>query len=273
MGRYPKVKWVFGPDVSMFENWRACLDAATSDYVAIPSDDDLYLPRLGFVLKRLSPEQSRADVIIAGHLTIDGDGKTLSEWRPPRAEIVAPPYAFPRFQFGVPARMPSVFFRNSFLRSIGSLDPTFQLTAADSDLVQRALLKGTVAFIPESVAAYRVWPGALTHSTQMSDLWMREIDKWAARIAPVATQECGNAGLPFDPDRFVDELYATNLIAGMRRCVAPGKHADALRFFLTMRKPWHARPRTRLFMARLLARLLAGALLDRAAAMGAQQRP
>jgi hypothetical protein len=265
---YPTVKWIFGPEVPVLENWRICLSAATSEFVAIPSDDDLYTPSLKLVLDNLSPEAASADTIIAGHKTIDEKGRMLGEWRPPRFEVLAPPHGFVRFQFGVPARMPSIFFRNSFLRRIGSIDTSFRVTASDSELVQRALLKGTVAFVPEVVAAYRVWPGGGTALNQMTPLWMQEIDKWSRMITPLAMRECRRAGIVFDPALFADELFATNLIAGMRRCDFPGKYLEALHFFRAVRKPWHAKLRTRISLVCLLAKLLVGAASDRASAGG-----
>jgi len=271
--RYPTVQWIFGPEVPVLENWRICLDAAKCEFVAIPSDDDLYTPTLKPVLDNLGPEAANADVVIAGHKTIDEDGRMLGEWRPPRAEVLAPPHGFVRFQFGVPARMPSIFFRNAFLRRIGSLDTSFRVTASDSELVQRALLKGTVAFVPEVVAAYRIWPGGSTALTQMTSQWMEEIEKWSRMIAPLATQECGHAGIAFAPRLFADELFATNLIAGMQRCAVPGKHIEALRFLRTMRIPWHAKLRTRLSLARILAKVILGVASDRATELGLSHRP
>lgn len=261
--QFPEVKWLFGPELPIFENWRACLDAATSEIVAIPSDDDLYFPTLGPVLAGLGPDERAADVIIAGHRLIDSEGATVSEWCPPRREILAPPLGFVRFQYGVPARMPSVFFRNEFLRRIGSLDPSFRLTAADSELVQRALLHGTVAFVPEVVAGYRVWPGGLTDKTQMSEVWLAEIEKWSSKLAPVATQELNRAHVEFDPRRYADELFGSNLLAGVSRAYGRGEHGQALRFLHAMRFPWHARTATRLALARVLFMAAARAAWDR----------
>lgn len=271
--RYPEVKWMFGPELPIFENWRACLDAASSEFVAIPSDDDLYFPSLGPVLTGLGQDVARADVVIAGHRLIDSEGRTMGEWRPPRHEILAPPGAFVRFQYGVPARMPSVFFRNAFLRRIGSLDPSFRLTAADSELVQRALLHGTVAFVPEIVAGYRVWPGGLTDKTQMSELWLSEIERWSAKLAPVATRELGRAHLRFDARRYADELFGTNLLAGVSRAYGRGEHGEALRFLDEVRFPWHARPATKLALARVLLMATGKAAWERLARRDGRRAP
>lgn len=261
--QFPEVKWLFGPELPIFENWRACLDAASGEIVAIPSDDDLYLPTLGPVLAALGPDEMAADVIIAGHRLIDSEGKTVSEWSPPRREIVAAPRGFLRFQYGVPARMPSIFFKNDFLRRIGSLDPSFRLTAADSELVQRALLHGSVAFVPEVVAGYRVWPGGLTDKTQMSELWLAEIEKWSSTLGPVATRELNRAGVGFDPRRYADELFGTNLLAGVSRTFGRGEHGEALRFLHAVRFPWHARTATKLALARILFMATARSVWER----------
>lgn len=61
---------------------------------------------------------------------------------------------YPEFLY---VRMPSVFFKKSFLDKIGYFDEkNFNLTAADSELIQRSLLLGKVAFIPKIVSSYRV---------------------------------------------------------------------------------------------------------------------
>lgn len=252
IGRFPRVRWLFGPELPIFENWRAALDAATGDFVAIPSDDDLYLCPVGPLVSRAGAAPD-VDVVIAGHRFVDGDGRVVGGWCPPRREVLAPPAAFLRFQFGVPARMPAVFFRTSFLRRIGSLDTRFALTAADSELVQRAALLGRVALEPEVVAAYRVWPGGLTDQRQLSAQWMEEIEAWSSKLAPMAEEACRRGGVPFDRTRYADELLASNLVAGMARAVKRGAHAEVLRVLGQVRSTRRARPRTRLALARLAA--------------------
>jgi hypothetical protein len=270
--RYPTVKWLFGPTLPAIGNWRACLDAASSEFVAIPSDDDLYFPSLPSVLMRIADEANRADVVIAGHRNIDAEGRTLGEWAPPRLEVLPPPQGFVRFQTGVPARMISIFFRRDFLTSIGSLDTSFAVTATDSELVQRALLFGRVAFVPEVVAGYRVWPGGSTAQTQMSARWMNDIERWSSKLAPLAAREMARAGLPFDPLRFADELFATNMLAGMGRARVDGRHVEALHFFREMRFPWHATLRTKLRLARVVSRLAMAVARRRLVALKSRPR-
>lgn len=79
----------------------------------------------------------------------------------------------------IQARMPAIFFKKDFLDRIGYFDTdNFKITAADSELIQRALILGKSLYIPEVIANYRMWGGNLTNKTIASDQWLIEVARW-----------------------------------------------------------------------------------------------
>jgi hypothetical protein len=148
--------------------------------------------------------------------------------------------------------MPGVIFRKTFLDSLGGFDPTYRLTAADSELVQRALLFGHSVFIPEIIAGYRVWRGGLTSQKIASKEWLGEIEYWTKKNADIAAKEMQRAGFKFNKEKFKDNIYAKNLIAGCDNLLQCKKYRDCIHFIFTSRFPRRARIGLRLRLLKSL---------------------
>lgn len=212
--------------IPMFANWNRAVSLVDESitHVLIPSDDDLYLPRAFEYMAQAIADNDDADIFVFGCDLVDEEGNIRKGYAPLQPEVLDEGRGFLKFALGVDARMPGVMFRKSFLDRIGAFDEQFELTAADSDLIQRALLLGKAVFLPPVVGLYRVWAGSLTHSRQATDQWMNEIDLWVNKIVRIIKQERQPIAAALDLTKFKDEIVARNLLAGIGGLI--NRHED-----------------------------------------------
>lgn len=243
--------------VGMFANWNRALSLVGKDctHVFIPSDDDLFLPNAEEAVSRTLAQHPDADIVVFGCDLFDENGHRWSGYRPSHKEAFAPGDGFLKFIHGVDARMPGVLFRHDFLRRIGAFDERFELTAADSDLVQRALLLGRAVFVPEVIGLYQIWSGSLTHARQATDLWVNEIELWTGNVATLLGAGHQPVAAQIDIERYRGEILARNLLAGAAGLIARGEHGKAREFLRRHRVPPKTKLRTRLSLLRLRWRL------------------
>lgn len=247
--------------VGMFANWNRALSLVGEDctHVFIPSDDDLFLPNAEEAVSRALAQHPEADIVFFGCDLFDENGHRWSGYRPSHMEAFAPGDGFLKFIYGVDARMPGILFRHDFLKQIGAFDERFELTAADSDLVQRALLLGRAVFVPEVIGLYQIWSGSLTHARQATDLWVNEIELWTGKVAALLGAGHQPLAAHVDIERYRGEILARNLLAGAAGLVARGRHGEAREFLRRHRVPSKAALRTRLSLLGLRWRLWSGA--------------
>jgi hypothetical protein len=243
--------------IPMFANWNRALAMVTGDvtHVLVPSDDDLYLPQAFDHLAGAIGDHPDADIFIFGCDLVDEVGHRRPGYVPEQLEVLEDGRGFWKFEHGVDARMPGVMFRKAFLDRIGAFDEQFQLTAADSDLIQRALLQGKAVFVPQVVGLYRVWAGSLTHSRLATAEWMREIDLWTDKIIRLIESGHRPAGAPLNLARYKAEIVARNLLAGVAGLIARHEYQAVLSFMAQQKVPAAAKLRTKFSLAR--RRLLA----------------
>lgn len=238
-------------DLSMFENWNNATSIAECDYIAITSDDDLYLPG-AFDVVRDKISSTDADVYIFGHLYVDSGDNVIGSYKINKFSKELAPNGFLKYKFGVDSRMPSIFFKKSFLDEIGHFDiDNFSFTAADSELIQRALLKGSVAFFPEQVSCYKVWGGGYTDKKIATKEWLEQIDNWTKKIIELGVDESSFFSEKFSK-KYSDEIYARNLYAGLANLFNQKKYRELLLFKEEARWPSNALVKTRLRIVWLL---------------------
>lgn len=231
------------PPIFMFKNWNFAIKMSTEKWVAIPSDDDIYFKDSFEIIEKYLEKYAEADVIIFGHNNVDENYKKIGEWQPLLLEEFSAPDGFERFKYGVSARMPSIFFKHSLLIKLGYFDTHFQLTAADSDLVQRALMVGNSVFVPEIVSGYRVWQSGATHNTISTLAWMREIDYWGSKIEKLLMDIPKYKN---EASSIRAELYASNLLAGVVQTRRSGGYRSAWNHILHCKYPLRAKMKTQL---------------------------
>jgi Glycosyltransferase like family 2 len=234
---------VVGEAVCMFANWNLAARMVNEDWVVIPSDDDIYFENSFEKITKYLNRYSNVDIVVFGHQTVDRDYKKINEWKPKELVECHAPKGFEYFKYDVSARMPSIFFKRSLLVELGYFDEIFKITAADSDLVQRALIKGQSVFIPEVVSGYRVWSGGATNNTISSMQWMHDIAYWGKKIEKILE------GIPQyskEASSIRAELYARNLLAGVASAKRSGGYSAAWSHLTSCRYPYRARLRTQL---------------------------
>ncbi|HBN90078.1 MAG TPA: hypothetical protein DD408_13030 [Rheinheimera sp.] len=239
--------------LDVFDNWNFALNMVLDecDYLVMPSDDDLYLSGWSErVLKYI--DKIDADIFIFGSKVIDEFENVVGEYSEDRLTVLEAPLGFLKYKYSVNARMPSVFFRSKFIRKIGGYDSkAFKLTAADSELIQRALLLGRVAFIPEVISCYRVWSGGLTNKKIASEEWLDEIEKWTDKIIMIGQSNADIFTGTFS-ENYADEIYARNLYEGLVNLYRREEYRGLLSFKSKARWPKKALFRTRLRIVRLV---------------------
>jgi len=240
--------------IDIFYNWNSSIkNIKDSDYIAIPSDDDLYATDSFRFIQDTIDSNENIDLFIFGNNFIDGNDEIIGQYCPEEYKIYEAPFGLKEFLYSVDARMPSVFFRKSFLDKIGYFDEEkFTLTAADSELIQRALLLGKVAFIPKIVSSYRVWPGSLTDQKIATKHWMDEIDIWTDKITTIANDTLTKLQNTFDWDKYKDEIFARNLLAGMNNLYKNKYYKKVGEHFFTTRYPRNAMIMTKLRILKIL---------------------
>ena len=240
--------------IPVFGNWNRAIAGVRSPYVAIPSDDDLYLENAITEIGQEIRQNPDVDVFIFGHHHIDEHNRVMSSWVPAGRRKFDPPFGFNVFKFGVEARMPCIVFRKSLLNRIGCFDETFKITAGDSDLVQRALIFGTSLFVPKVMACYRIWSGGSTSQTISSEAWLPEIDYWTRKIAVAAVPEFRRVQATFDQEQYVDEIYARNLMAGADNKMKTDGGKSARKYIFGNRFPSHSMLLTKMKLLKLIIR-------------------
>lgn len=235
--------------VPMFPNWNLAASSVKEEWLAIPSDDDIYYPGAFEIIDRCLGLYADADMIVFGHNIIDENEKILSSWTPKLAAFDAPA-GFSQFQYGVDARMPSIFIKRELFHRLNGLDENFSITAADSDILQRLALVGKVQFVPEIISGYRVWEGGTTQKRIASKEWMNDIEYWCKRIAEFSLEQ----KIDLDMERIGDEIFARNLMSGILAMKKQNGYIAAWRYFLEFRFPRAAMSFTKIRLLALVMR-------------------
>ncbi|MNZ10373.1 hypothetical protein D3C78_272160 [compost metagenome] len=231
------------PVIPMFSNWVRAASLSEEPFFFLPSDDDLYYQGLEVKVSKTvdsisDQDMSNVSMIVFGHNIIDEFGNVLSSWVPPVEGIFESKAAFEVFKFGVDARMPSILINKEKYQNVGGINTAFQLTAADSELIQKLALTGKVIFSKEIISAYRVWPGSLTHKKIASEEWSREIELWMSNIVPLLYAEKYSSSFIKE---VTDEIRLRNIITGV-------SYADGIKsliqFLFIKKYPRHAKMKT-----------------------------
>jgi len=113
------------------------------------------------------------------------------------------------------------------------------------------LLSFDAAFVPDVVAGYRVWARSATTATLATQRWLADVDYWGTKIEKLMR---GIPAYAAQARHVRDELYATNLLAGLRLLRSRGAARECRPHFRASRYPWAARWATQLRILAQLAR-------------------
>lgn len=244
--KYPSFVFHSRPEtLEALENWNKCIEMVETEWFVIPSDDDLYYENSFDIIGKSIQQYQDFDVIIFGHNVIDKNGTITSSWKPAELKTFTPPFGYQIFKYGVDARFPSMIFKKKIVVENGLFDTSYKITAGDSKLIQRCLLKGKIAFIPALAGAYRTWEQNSTTLTRSTIGWFNEIDRWQKEILPEAINAFASTKKKIKTGNIRDEVFARSLIASLRAKREIGI-VDSLKFASKVRYPWQANFRTHL---------------------------
>jgi len=248
---YPEFTFFKTPKVlEALENWNNCIDLVETEWFTIPSDDDLYYSDSFDLIAMYLKKFRDNDVLVFGHNEIDANDQITSVWKPAEEINVSPPYAYLKFKYGVEARFPGLFFKKAIVIKHKCFDTSFKITAGDSKLIQQCMLTGTVSFIPEIVAAYRVWPNNSTTLTLGTAAWLLEIDRWQNDLLSEAEILYKAQHIPLNVKHIKDEVYARNLIGGVLNIKKRKGRLGGLKFAMENRFPRNANVKTLLSLVK-----------------------
>ncbi|WP_419801113.1 glycosyltransferase [Mucilaginibacter sp.] len=234
------------------ENWNNCINLVKTEWFTIPSDDDLYYCNSFELIAKYLKSDHLSDTLIFGHNVINETDKVIDSWKPNTYKKMSPPFSYSIFKYGVDARFPGLIFKKNIVMMNGGFDTSYKITAGDSKLIQQCLLKGTVTFIPEVLAAYRVWHNNSTTLTLGTTEWLNEIDRWQDEILVEAVFFFGIKGIKIDQKNIKDEVYAKNLIGGILSNKRNSGFIRAVKFINSVRFPWRAKLSTKLRILKAL---------------------
>ena len=107
-------------------------------------------------------------------------------------------------------------------------------------------MTGKVVFVPKIVSSYRTWSGSLTDKRIATKHWMKEIDIWTNKIIKLANIKLKKEDNTFNWDRYKDEIYARNLLAGMNNIYKSKNFKDVYTYHKSCRYPKYALLKTKI---------------------------
>ncbi len=193
----PRVRILRQPaDLTMVQNWNACVDAATGQYFLLLSDDDVLEPRAVEAMVQVfeaGPDPNRTGFVYCRGRMIDGDGKLIrSSMRSPLQEE-APELIVAFFQGKRETWPCSILLRRSDLEDGYSSD--FLLITDAAAWMKAVCRHGLARFVDEELVNYRAHNN-LTRATPIT-VWQRE-NSTAAALAVRSLREAGRSNLALE---------------------------------------------------------------------------
>lgn len=145
-------------------NTNLALLRASGEYVCFLHQDDFWLPDRVEKLKALSEEFPQAVLLLHGSQFVDTESRTLGPWRCPfgkHKSLLNPDYVFPRLIVQNFIAIPAPIWKRDALSRVGPLDEKLWFTA-DWKLWLSLARIGPWAFIPETLASFRIHPDSQT---------------------------------------------------------------------------------------------------------------
>lgn len=116
--RYPAVKFLSGPEVTVLKNWNRAASSLDSEWIVMPGDDNLYYPSSFPTIERTLQAHPSADIVFFGHYIIDEHDQVRETWQP-ETRLLRAPHGFDAIRLGAPARPPSIVFRKRLFDQLG----------------------------------------------------------------------------------------------------------------------------------------------------------
>lgn len=210
------------PSVGMVDNFNACIDAASGDYLLILHDDDYLLPGgLRAILTQLDREPMQ-QVFLFGVVLVDLEGRERRR-QVTRSDMALDPAGALRRVLTNSSfvRFPGIVVSRDAYQYVGLFDPDVG-GPTDFDMWVRLFAKYGVGRSSAVTAAYTIHPGAATTSTftsQTIDVLMRIFER-ARRTGVLAVDQV---------DRSQSAFFHQFLLGGVWRSLRVGDQQGARR--------------------------------------------
>jgi len=222
------------PSIPMFNNWNAAAKMATTDYIFITSDDDIYNANAFDVINTALDTHPDFDVYLWGINIIDSQYVVMTEnkFTNSEYEIFEEGMLFSKYPYSIPFRMPSICIRREFAEKLGFFNTDMKITAADSEFLHKCFLLGKCYVGNEVIAGYRVWDKSLTNVTNATEQWFVDLDIWVNTITKLAKE---NGKLELIPLNFREKIMYDNIRSALST-MKKNKNGikDQLTFLFTM---------------------------------------
>lgn len=169
-------------NVGMMANWNKCLEMATGKYFILLSDDDLLDPSaIEKLVARFEDPISyncqiaanKIGVVYCRSRIIDQNGTVVALGRTATPWEAAPAAIDAFFKLKTQPFPCSILMRTEDVRDVGGYDATGYPLIADAKVwMTVALNRGTIGFVEDIHASYRVHPISTTNSVSIEE-WMR----------------------------------------------------------------------------------------------------
>jgi len=196
----------------MYRHWNQIINIAKGEYILLLSDDDLVSKKMFEKCLKIINEEKKMSMIMFDHDLIDENGKILQHFNFGKSGRISKGTAFNYFKYGVSHRLCSIFFNKKLIEDCGGFDEKYNITAADSDLIQNCSLKGDVYFLSESdiKGYYRTWSGAATQQKLLSNEWHDEILRWCEKLKSYLSEYT-----EYDINNIIETIRFNNYMAAI----------------------------------------------------------
>lgn len=218
----PRVRILRQPaDLTMVQNWNACVDAASGQYFLLLSDDDVLEPRALEAMVQAfetGPDPNRTGFVYCRGRMIDGDGKLIRPGMRSPLQEEAPELIVAFFEGRRETWPCSILLRRSDLADGYSSD--FLLITDAAAWMKAVCRHGLARFVDEELVNYRAHNN-LTRATPIA-VWQRENANVAALAIRSLREACrSNPALEQKIERAVRRLNMQITLA--LPLSAPGK--------------------------------------------------
>ena len=146
--------------------WNTCIERARGELVHILHQDDLVKPEFYARMARAANNNPRAGMIFCRTEFLDIDGSRLDEPEQPTEGLLEGDW-LDRISRGQRLQCPSVVMRRDTYRRVGGFDPDLRYVV-DWEMWVRVAAAYPVAYVPDSLAIYRIHEGAETRQIKSS---------------------------------------------------------------------------------------------------------
>lgn len=153
-----RIQWISEPDQGMYDAVNKGWRRARGRYVMYVNSDDLLCPRALHLLVSYLEEHPKCEMVYGDCYRINGEGEIIERIHSGQATFEQ------LLHYGNNIFSGTMLLRSSLLEQVGWMDSSLS-ESADYDFCLRVARRGTLGYIPEPIAMFRMHSGQLTRTT------------------------------------------------------------------------------------------------------------